>query len=131
MAVGRGRDDVLKSRIGRRAAELREATGLTLADVADRVGINKDTLWRLENGRSLPAVKTLARLADALGADLADLVGKAPAPALDAAVAGLLSEVRGRSTADVLMVRDVARRVFKRLDELQTPPRRSPPGPRP
>jgi len=50
----------------------RERLGLSLADVAERAGIDKGALSRLENGQQLnPTVNTLARYAHALGKSLA------------------------------------------------------------
>jgi DNA-binding XRE family transcriptional regulator len=49
----------------------REAAGLSLADVADRSGIDKAALSRLENGiHDNPTVETLLRYAAALGKKL-------------------------------------------------------------
>ena len=46
----------------------REAAGLTLADVAERSGVDKASLSRLENGFCPnPTVNTLARYARAIG----------------------------------------------------------------
>jgi ribosome-binding protein aMBF1 (putative translation factor) len=46
----------------------REARGLSLADVAERSGIDKAALSRLENGQQLnPTINTLNRYACALG----------------------------------------------------------------
>jgi ribosome-binding protein aMBF1 (putative translation factor) len=50
----------------------RERLGLSLSDVAERAGIDKGALSRLENGQQLnPKVNTLARYAHALGKSLA------------------------------------------------------------
>jgi hypothetical protein len=47
---------------------IREAAGLSLADVAERSGIDKSALSRLENGvHDNPTVETLARYATAVG----------------------------------------------------------------
>lgn len=46
---------------------LREAAGLSLADVADRTGMDKAFLSRLETWQGNPTLDTLARYADALG----------------------------------------------------------------
>jgi transcriptional regulator with XRE-family HTH domain len=49
----------------------RERLGLSLADVADRSGIERSNLSRLENeSESNPTIATLTRYADALGKDL-------------------------------------------------------------
>jgi DNA-binding XRE family transcriptional regulator len=51
---------------------VREAAGLSLADVAARSGIDKAALSRLENGvHDNPTVETLMRYASALGKRLA------------------------------------------------------------
>lgn len=50
----------------------RERLGLSLAEVAERAGIDKGALSRLENGQQLnPTVNTLARYVHALGKSLA------------------------------------------------------------
>lgn len=62
--------------IGRRAKALREAAGLTLADVAGRANIDAGNLSKLENGKGpeYPGTKTLSRLALALGVPLSSLL---------------------------------------------------------
>jgi ribosome-binding protein aMBF1 (putative translation factor) len=47
--------------------ELREAAGLSLADMANRTGMDKAFVSRLETGQGNPTVDTLARYAAALG----------------------------------------------------------------
>jgi DNA-binding XRE family transcriptional regulator len=52
----------------RELKKAREATGLSLADVAERSGIDKAALSRLENGvHDNPTVETLMRYASAVG----------------------------------------------------------------
>jgi len=49
----------------------REAQGLTLADVAERMGVDAPALSRLENGKMLnPTLATLHKWAEALGQKL-------------------------------------------------------------
>lgn len=68
--------------IGRRVREVREAQGLTTYDLAQRSGIHRPNISRIENGRHTPNLDTLARLAGALGLSVAHLVaGSARAPA--------------------------------------------------
>jgi DNA-binding XRE family transcriptional regulator len=58
----------------------REESGLSLADVAERSGIDKAALSRLENGiQSNPTVETLFRYAAALGKRLRWTLEDAPA----------------------------------------------------
>jgi ribosome-binding protein aMBF1 (putative translation factor) len=50
-----------------RLRQAREAAGLSLADVAERTGMDKAFVSRLETGKGNPTVETLARYAAALG----------------------------------------------------------------
>lgn len=63
--------DLWEADLARRVAELararREALGLTQAQVAARTGLPQSSVSRVETGRHLPAVVTLARLAVVLG----------------------------------------------------------------
>lgn len=76
-------DRHLPSRI--RALRLRQQR--TLKDVSRRCGFTVSLLSKIESGKTNPPVATLARIADALGVHLGDLLdGRAdPATVLDAA----------------------------------------------
>jgi len=51
-----------------RLKQLREAAGLSVADLAERTGIDRAAICRLENGQHQnPNIGTLNRHADALG----------------------------------------------------------------
>ncbi len=52
---------------GRALARARRRAGLTQAELAKRIGTTQAAITRLETGRFLPAVRTLGRLAQALG----------------------------------------------------------------
>jgi DNA-binding XRE family transcriptional regulator len=61
---------------------VREKLGLSLADVAERSGIDKAALSRIENGQHTnPTVSTLCRYAHALGMRWAWKLEKEPEPA--------------------------------------------------
>jgi len=61
--------------VGPRLRRVREQRGLTLTEVADRTGISKSTLSRLENGQRRPALELLLPLALAYRVPIDDLVG--------------------------------------------------------
>ena len=42
-------------------------SGLSLADIANRLGVSKPTVWAWEHGKSRPVEKRLSALAEALG----------------------------------------------------------------
>ena len=49
---------------------LRQASGLTQQQAADRVGLTRQAISNYERGRTRPDVELLARLAEVYGADL-------------------------------------------------------------
>jgi len=59
--------------LGRRIAELREGGGRTQQILADSVGVSPQRLREIESGAHNPSVRSLVRLADALGVPLAAL----------------------------------------------------------
>ena len=54
---------------------IRKERGVTLTDLAERTGISKSTLSRLENGQRRPSLELLLPLAQAYRVPLDDLVG--------------------------------------------------------
>src|SRR4051794_38721483 len=61
--------------VGPRLRRVREQRGVTLTEVADRTGISKSTLSRLENGQRRPSLELLLPLAKAYRVPIDDLVG--------------------------------------------------------
>jgi transcriptional regulator with XRE-family HTH domain len=53
---------------------LRKLRGFTLEELANRCGLTKGYLSRIENGHQTPAVSTIQVIADALDSDIADLL---------------------------------------------------------
>jgi transcriptional regulator with XRE-family HTH domain len=66
--------DVLDA-VGPRLRELRRRHGLTLAELAERTGINESTLSRLEGGSRKPTLELLLPLAEVYAVPLDELVG--------------------------------------------------------
>ena len=66
----RGRDGAampVAESFGARLHRLRTERGLSLADIADRMGVSKPTVWAWEHGKARPVERRLTALADALG----------------------------------------------------------------
>jgi transcriptional regulator with XRE-family HTH domain len=61
--------------VGPRLRRVRKDRGVTLTDLAERTGISKSTLSRLENGQRRPSLELLLPLAQAYRVPLDDLVG--------------------------------------------------------
>src|ERR687884_284310 len=66
--------DVL-AELGPRLRRLRERRGLTLTALAEKTGISKSTLSRLESGQRRPSLELLLPLAEAYHLPLDELVG--------------------------------------------------------
>lgn len=60
-------------RLGDRIAETRTRAGLTVSDLARRVGCSHSALWGIEAGRSMPSLQLAVRIAQALEVPLDDL----------------------------------------------------------
>ena len=61
--------------VATRLRRVREQRGFTLTEMAERTGISKSTLSRLENGQRKPSLELLLPLAQAYRVPLGDLVG--------------------------------------------------------
>ncbi|WP_086617583.1 helix-turn-helix domain-containing protein [Erythrobacter tepidarius] len=82
--------------LGVRLNRLRREAGMTLADVALRLGVSKPTVWAWEKGKARPLPERIAALAEVLGAapeELTEAGGK------DADTAALIAECRNRIAA--------------------------------
>jgi len=60
--------------LGARIRKLRRTQGRTLQEIAEACGASRSLLSKIETGRTVPPVATLARIAAALGTDAAGLL---------------------------------------------------------
>jgi len=67
-------------RIGRRLREVRQARGLSLAQVAETAGLTRGFLSQVELGDASPSVSSLVRLASALGIEVSELFERPVSP---------------------------------------------------
>ncbi len=66
-------DDIVQ-RFAQRLRELRRSRGMTQKELAERASLTETYLSRLESAGSTPGIDLVARLADALGASIHDLL---------------------------------------------------------
>jgi transcriptional regulator with XRE-family HTH domain len=59
--------------LGSAIRQLRSRHGLTIADIADRAGISRGMLSKIENAQTAASLETLAQIASALGVTLSHL----------------------------------------------------------
>jgi transcriptional regulator with XRE-family HTH domain len=64
----------VRERVGLNLQRLRREKGLSQEELADRAQIHQTYLSGVERGRRNPTIIVLQRIAEALGADIADLV---------------------------------------------------------
>ena len=89
----------LIERLSVNIAHQRRALGVTQAVLAERLGVDTETLSRFERGKHLPSLATLERLAGILLVTVAELLSEdTPAPADDALI--LTSWMDGLTQAD-------------------------------
>lgn len=67
-------DDPLAISFGRRLTAVREEQGLSSVELGDRAGMKKAYVWRVEQGKTLPSLRTAARFAKALEISLSELL---------------------------------------------------------
>jgi transcriptional regulator with XRE-family HTH domain len=60
--------------------ELRKALGISPAELAASVGVDRSTMWRIEVGVHQPRDPTLRKIADRLGVPLAAISSTIPEP---------------------------------------------------
>ena len=66
---------VSSGRLGGRARELRRGRGLTLEELAERCGVSRAMISKLERGEKNPTLVVAAKLAEGLGVTLSQLAG--------------------------------------------------------
>ena len=66
---------VASGRLGGRVRELRRRRGLTLEELAERSGVSRAMISKLERGEKNPTLVVAARLAEGLGVTLSQLAG--------------------------------------------------------
>ena len=85
----------LATKIGSSLAAIRKQTGWTQGELAERIGVETETVSRFERGATLPSLVTLQKLAVALNTTMADLIGEGSSMPNDQArvVAAWLSDL--------------------------------------
>lgn len=85
--------DTLGPSFGSKLNRLRRERGLTLADVADALGVSKPTVWAWEKGKARPLPERLEPIAAALGVSPDELI---EVSAAGAEAGALIDECRSR-----------------------------------
>src|SRR4051812_15900686 len=88
----------LGKRLGKRLSEIRKGISWTQQQLAERVGVDAETISRFERGAALPSLLTLDQLARALRKRTADLLEQSSIQPIDQAVriSALLEDLSAR-----------------------------------
>jgi transcriptional regulator with XRE-family HTH domain len=77
-----GNNRMVQRRLGEILKTARERRGLSLYALAEKSGVDRGLLWRIEQGQvNNPKAENLSRIAEALGLSLTDVYAKAGYPA--------------------------------------------------
>jgi transcriptional regulator with XRE-family HTH domain len=92
--------------IGRRIRDVREDLGMPAAELARRIGVAPNTVWRYESGEREPSMAMLEKIARALRTQPAELL-REPSPSAEA-LSDLSRALRERDRAIMESVREVS-----------------------
>jgi len=104
------RDKQLAKRVGSIIAGIRKTRGLTQAQLAERMNVEKETISRVETGVISPTLGRLAQLAKILDCEMADLL-RIKSPELEDHAASLAGRMEGLSDSQ----RDLMVRLFSKI----------------
>lgn len=85
-----------------RIREIRKKCGLTMKELAERVGVSESAISQYETGRRQPDYETLLKIADYFGVSVDYLLGKEGGAAVDPELEELLEALRSRKEMRVL-----------------------------
>jgi transcriptional regulator with XRE-family HTH domain len=69
------REAIYGERLGARVKELRRRRGLTLEDLAERAGVSRAMISKVERGEKNPTLVVAAKVAEGLGVTISELLG--------------------------------------------------------
>jgi transcriptional regulator with XRE-family HTH domain len=100
--------------LGRRVREQRMLVGFTQAKLAEKLGVSNETVSRMENGKCMPSLLNIERVAHVLQIDLVELFRfRREATPQDIALDRLLWLMRRRSTADIDLAIEILTHIFE------------------
>lgn len=105
--------------LGKRIAQRRKELQWTQEQLAERVGVDAETISRFERGVNLPSLPTLDGLAEALNVEVGDLLAR-PTPASSDDASLIATWLQGVSTKDRSFVLKLVRDCCTHLRQKST-----------
>jgi transcriptional regulator with XRE-family HTH domain len=102
--VARRKSSSLNDRLGKNIAARRKTLGLTQEQLAEHLGVDTETVSRIERGVTSPSLATLERISIALATKMAALLGEESMtpPGHSVIVAFLVDRMKPKDRAFVL-----------------------------
>lgn len=112
--------NTLSERLGHRIARQRRAAGLTQAELAEKVGVQPETISRLETGRRRVSMEMLTLISESLSLELHELfrMQETDSPK-DKAMGRLLWFGSRLSVAEIELILDVGAAVLVHTRRIQ------------
>jgi transcriptional regulator with XRE-family HTH domain len=109
----------ITTELGIRIKNLRETVKLTQAQLAEASGLSDNFIGLVERGRAIPSVKSLSKIAEALGVSLAELFrfpdsGEELSPS-EKLIRELSWLLKDKPPEDIQLIVDISRRILERL----------------
>ncbi|WP_164508979.1 helix-turn-helix domain-containing protein [Clostridium rectalis] len=74
--MNRGKIENTNNILGERIKKRREELGLTMEDLAVKIGVSKSSIYYLENGTNKPRLDTLQQISEQLHCSISYLIGE-------------------------------------------------------
>lgn len=103
----------IATEIGQHVASLRKQAKLSQAKLGEGADLGPEAISRLERGTVVPSIAGLAKIADALGVTVRDLLPAAPTAG---ALTDLVALLARRSPDEIEMVTRVAKEILGHVD---------------
>lgn len=112
--------------LGSHIARIRKERGLTQADLAELIEVTVETISRLERGVSIPSLKTVENISNALNIPLKDIFDfeytqKSRDSATEKEIRKLLVYLRTKRIGDIKMSYRILRGIFKQIKQHYQP----------
>lgn len=107
---------VISPGIGERIKRCRLALGMSKARLAAKAGLSRPTITYYENRHTAPTLRSLRKLADALGVTVDYLVGieKDPKDSSDLKIRLLFKNIDELNAREILLMEEMCERIRKR-----------------
>lgn len=103
--------EALRKQVGGRLKELREARGLTQAQLAHLLGKSWETISNFERGKTLPSLVTLEQVAGVLGLSMREFFDDRPVQRSTGQLDALMAQMATLSEKERSLVLELAKTI--------------------